>query len=89
MIDLPIISSAVYPKMRSAPKFQLVMILFKSLPMIASSDEATMAASRREVISERWRHRMVRSESPARRAGGFEELIHAFQCRAERLRCDP
>ena len=55
MIEVPIISSAVYPKMRSAPEFQLVMILFKSLPMIASSDEATMAASRREVISDRWR----------------------------------
>jgi hypothetical protein len=31
MIDVPIISSAVYPKMRSAPAFQLVMIVFKSL----------------------------------------------------------
>jgi hypothetical protein len=35
MIDVPIISSAVYPKMRSAPALQLVMILFKFFPMIA------------------------------------------------------
>ena len=54
MIDVPIISSAVYPKMRSAPAFQLVMILFKFFPMIASSDEATIAASWREAISAKW-----------------------------------
>ena len=55
MIDVPIISSAVYPKMRSALEFQLVMILFKFFPMIASSDEATIAANWREVISAKWR----------------------------------
>jgi hypothetical protein len=37
MIDSSIISSAVYPKVHSAPKFQSVMILFKSVPIIASS----------------------------------------------------
>ena len=52
MIDVPIISSAVYPKMRSAPEFQLVTIRFKSFPTIASSDEATRAAKRLAVISE-------------------------------------
>ena len=50
MIDCPIISSAVNPKMRSAPEFQLVMLLLRSFPTIASSDEATIAPSRREVV---------------------------------------
>jgi hypothetical protein len=35
---LPSVSSAVYPKSRSAPLFQLVMMPFKSLLRIASSD---------------------------------------------------
>ena len=44
MIDWPIISSAVYPKIRAAAGFQLVTILFKSLETIASSAFSTMAA---------------------------------------------
>ena len=40
---LPMTSSAVYPKMRSAPWFQLWMMPLRSLLMMASSEEATMA----------------------------------------------
>ena len=43
-IDLPIISSAVYPKIRCAPGFHEVTTPFKSLLIIASSDDATRAA---------------------------------------------
>ena len=39
-------SSDVYPKMRSAPLFQLRMMPLKSLLTIASSDDSTIAASR-------------------------------------------
>ena len=60
MIDAPIISPALYPKMCSAPEFQPVMILFKSFPMIPSSEKATIAASRREVISAKCRSVMSR-----------------------------
>ena len=44
MIDWPIISSAVNPKIRAAAGFQLVTILFRSLETIASSAFCTMAA---------------------------------------------
>ena len=47
VIDLPIISSAVYPKTRSAAWFHEVTIPFRSLLMMASSEDSTMAASRR------------------------------------------
>src|SRR5688572_16121710 len=45
VMEVPTISAAVYPKIFSAPRFQLVMMLSRSLPMIASSDDSTMAAS--------------------------------------------
>jgi hypothetical protein len=41
----------VNPKMRSAPLFQLVMMLLRSLPMIASSELSTIAARRRTTKS--------------------------------------
>ena len=43
MIGLPIVSAAVYPNRRSAPSFQLVMMPLRSLLMMASSDESTIA----------------------------------------------
>ncbi len=45
-IDLPIISSAVYPKIRSADRFQDRTIPFRSLLTIASSDDSTIADRR-------------------------------------------
>jgi hypothetical protein len=44
-IDWPTASAGVYPKIRSAPRFQVRMIPFRSLLTMASSEEATMAAS--------------------------------------------
>ena len=41
----PSVSSSVYPKSRSAPLFQLVMIPLRSLDRIASSDDSIIAAS--------------------------------------------
>ena len=43
MIDSPIISSAEYPKVRSAPLFQLMTMLWRSLLTMASSEESTIA----------------------------------------------
>ena len=40
----PTISVAVYPYRRSAPRFQLVMVPSRSLPMMASSEESMIAA---------------------------------------------
>ena len=51
----PRTSSAVYPKMRSAPLFQLMTMPSRVLPMIASSEDSTMAASRAFVPSARLR----------------------------------
>jgi len=45
VIDRPIASDAVYPNSRSALLFQLVMMLLRSLLMIASSEQSTMALS--------------------------------------------
>ncbi len=42
---MPIISSGEYPKTRVAALFQLVMMPFKSLLKITSSEDATIAAS--------------------------------------------
>ena len=47
MIDWPIISSAEYPKIRSAALFQLMTILWRSLLTMASSEESTMASYNR------------------------------------------
>jgi len=46
-IDWPIISSAVYPKIRCAPLFQLVTTPLRSLLTTASSEESTIAARSR------------------------------------------
>src|SRR3954468_11324980 len=43
-IDWPIISSAEYPKMRSAALFQLMTMLWRFLLMMASSEESTIAS---------------------------------------------
>ena len=51
MMDIPTISSAEYPKIFSAPLFQLVIMPLRSLPIMASSENSTMAASRREAGS--------------------------------------
>jgi len=45
VIGRPITSAALYPKMRSAPAFQVMIVPFRSLLTIASSDDATIAAS--------------------------------------------
>ena len=52
----PTASSSVYPKMRRAPAFQLVIVPSKVLEMIASSDDSTIAASRSRAssMSLRW-----------------------------------
>ena len=47
----PIISAAVYPKMRSAPLFQLVTMPSKSLLTMASSEDSIMAARERNRYS--------------------------------------
>ncbi len=44
VMDWPTISSAGYPKIRSAPSFQLVTMPHKSLPIMASSENSTIAA---------------------------------------------
>src|SRR5262245_1082934 len=44
VIGLPIASSAVYPKIRSAPAFQVRICPSRVFPMIASSEESTIAA---------------------------------------------
>jgi hypothetical protein len=46
VIGWPMISSAAYPYMRSAAGFQVVITPSVVFPMIASSDELTIAASR-------------------------------------------
>jgi hypothetical protein len=46
-MDCPIISEAVYPNIRSAALFQEVTMPLGSLLTIASSDDATIAPSRR------------------------------------------
>src|ERR1017187_113615 len=51
MIEVPIISSAEYPKIFAAPLFQVVTILFRSLLIMASSEDSTIAARRDKVIS--------------------------------------
>jgi len=44
--DFPIISSALYPNNFSALRFQLVIVPFRSLLAMASSDDSTIAARR-------------------------------------------
>src|ERR1043166_3863910 len=46
VIDWPTISSALYPKIRWAPLFQLWMMPSRFLLMMASSEFETIAASR-------------------------------------------
>src|SRR5579864_8086938 len=46
VICCPMASSGVYPNMRSALLFQLVMMPSRFLLIMASSDEATIAANR-------------------------------------------
>src|SRR4051812_17307082 len=46
VIGFPITSSAVYPNIRSAARFHVVMIPLRSLLTIASSDDSTIAARR-------------------------------------------
>ena len=55
-MDVPIISSAVYPNMRSAAWFHDRTIPFKSLLTMASSDDSTMAARRRAIDVRTFRH---------------------------------
>ena len=43
-IGWPTASSAVYPYMCSAPRFQLMIVPSRVFPMIASSEESTIAA---------------------------------------------
>jgi hypothetical protein len=45
-IEAPIISSALYPKIRSAAAFQLVTTPSRVLPTMASTEEDTIAARR-------------------------------------------
>src|SRR5688572_24433741 len=52
-IERPIISSAVYPNMRSAAGFHDWTMPFRSLLMIASSEYWTIAASRSDARSSR------------------------------------
>ena len=51
VMDLPITSSAEYPKIRSAPLFQLVMMPSSVLLIMASSAEAIRDASQYGAIS--------------------------------------
>ena len=51
MIDWPIISAAPYPKIRAAAGFQAVTIPSSVSPIIASSDDLTMAASQASLSS--------------------------------------
>ena len=44
-IDWPTASASVYPKVRSAAAFQEVIVPVRSSLMMASPDEATIAAS--------------------------------------------
>ncbi len=51
-IELPIISAAVNPNIRSAASFHDRTVPFKSLLTMASSDDATIAANRRAISSD-------------------------------------
>jgi hypothetical protein len=51
VIDWPTISSAVYPNINSAARFQEVTMPFRSFPTIASSDEPAIAASQKRESS--------------------------------------
>src|SRR5438270_8724750 len=51
VIGCPMISSALKPKIRSAALFQLLTIPFRSLLIIASSEDSTIAASRSAACS--------------------------------------
>src|SRR5215472_565744 len=53
LIGRPMTSFSVYPKIRVAPVFQLVIIPSRVLEMIASSDDSTIAASIDRVASNR------------------------------------
>ena len=53
LTDFPMASLAEYPYIRSAPAFQLVMIPSSVLPIIASSEHATIEANRRRSSSVR------------------------------------
>ena len=55
MIEVPTISLAVWPNSFSAPLFQLVMMLFKSLPTMASPEDSIIDASRIKAVSARLR----------------------------------
>src|SRR5689334_11316253 len=50
-MESPSISAAVYPKMRVAAAFQLRTTLSSVLPMMASSDDSTMAASHASLLA--------------------------------------
>src|SRR4029450_10282341 len=51
-MERPRTSSGAYPNIRVAPRFQLRMIPSRSVLTIASSDDSTMAASRRAESSD-------------------------------------
>lgn len=61
----PIASSARQPKSRSAPRFQLTTPPSRVMPMMASSEDSTMAASRRRVSSVRFRSATTAAKASA------------------------
>src|SRR4026209_768003 len=55
-MDWPTASAGEYPYIRCAPAFQLTIVPSSALPMIASSDDSTMAR-RRTLVSSSGRNR--------------------------------
>ena len=73
-IGRPITSSALYPKSRSAPGFQLTMVPSTDLPTMASSEAWIMEARCETISSDRLRPVMSRMKAetnvPRQFAGG-------------------
>ena len=77
MIEAPTISSAVWPKIFWALRFQLVMMPLRCMPTIASLEDATMLARRSVSISACLRAVMSRM-MPATRRGSPPSSTYTF-----------
>src|ERR1700683_304947 len=75
VIGFPRTSCSVYPKIRSALRFQVVIMPFRSFATIASSEVSTMAASLERVSSAASAMSIAWSGSPAFFIGNHSALI--------------
>src|ERR1041384_4889449 len=72
-------SAAVYPNNSSAPRFQDVMMPFRSLLTIASSDDSTIAASRSVGSGGRMVIGSERRALPIERLQRSRLIVHRFR----------